>query len=542
MAWTGLRQAGAVGLNNGRCAGASTLLGQAARTLRDDQTYSASRKLGELFDASALALRLRHRRERDTFIANTLRFGHSGGAPLIGLRAASLTVFNREPKQLRLHEHALIAAMLLYPAQLHCGPATQNDIRRFNQQRNRARYGLVRAFEGDPRLAGELDALAKLAPITAPPPLPGLPERMACQANIHPLLRLGAVDPAAQRAMLRERESLNRLGIKASAYRLSFDRPEQAEFSRAIEQSRSQMAAQGGWIADPRSDEVVVLGFAARPDGKLSALYDSAANPQLFARRELGSLGKLAALAFLAERGWRPDQPLCNLAWGGRHNAGGNAGARTCDTPGARMTVSHAFGHSISLAVREALSHFPDAALRMRMTEWGFTVPSSSPASYNVAFGLAQASPAHLSAFTAALSRGLAGEPAIAAEPRVLVQYRDSFGKWRPVPQKGVVDLRGVFMTERGRAVVAEGAAAALLPGGTLHALGIKPPLSVAKSGTLDDEAKRVRFKAAAGAWRGSAWFAMVAPRTGPLGGPSIAMIPLATSVRHAMVQQPQRR
>lgn len=534
----GVTESEALRLTNGRCAGSSTPLMQAARTLRDTREYSVKRKCAEVLDAVALALFLGARKDR--FVADTLEFGASGGRPLIGHRAAAQTVFGREPHELALHEQALLAAMLKRPARLYCGGS--GDLYRFEEQRDRARYWLRKEFEGDPRLAEALTQLDAMPAVTSPAPLAAVGGPTACRANLHPLRRLEQLDRSVLVAVERERDALVARGIHPREIELSIDWPAQQAFLAAVGQNRVRMAAQGGWIVDPRSHDLAVLAFDTRPTGHLRTLYEPAGfEAQLFGRRELGSLGKLAALAFLAEQGWKPDEPLCNRAWDNRHNAGGDPGKPSCASRDALIPIERAVGQSLSLAIREALARYPQDALRSRMEEWGFTLPTDGPPAYSISFGLTQATPARMAAFAAALSNGIAGRPAIAREPTVIARFRDGAGVWHDAPQGALIDLRRAFATAAGREAITRGAGAALsyrgaAGPGTLVALGAPLAGEVAKSGTLDDEAGQTRFKAAVGARGGAAWFVMAAPQRGALGGNGVSVIPLAKTARQAAV------
>lgn len=529
-AGAGLRDATWLRLKDGRCAGASTLLAQSVRSLTNDRRVTLSRKASELLSTLALAGNLSGA-EQDRLIADTLYFGDAEGLPIIGLENAARVVFGKPATALELHESAYLSALLLIPARLSCGGAGASAAR-FEDQVERARMALNKGFKNDPRLAIALNRLASLSPIGGPAPdraamLAGRSASEACRAGANPLLRFEVLDSSARLA-LREELAAGPAGRVADRAVLTYRWADQARFKTDIGLAQAEIAARqrGQWLSDPRGAGVVTLAFTADPQGAITGLHESSAVAQLYRPHELGSLAKLPALAFLAGRGWGERQFCNRQAWlGGKqlHNAGGDPGVPRCVSV-TGMRADEVWGRSLSLAVYDALRSYDDGSLRAQMQAWRIELPAQSSAAYALAFGLARATPADFAAFLAALSAGNLGRPALGYRPHLLQQVG---------PAEPAIDLGDVFARPGAAALIARASGAALSYHGTggvgtLAGLGAAPPGAVAKSGTLDDDAGHVRYKAAAGGLGGATWAAMVFPARGALGKSHISIIPLA--------------
>jgi Transglycosylase len=523
-------------LKAGRCAGGSTLLSQAARAVRDERQYGASRKLRENLDTLTLYFHLSSRTERERFISNSLFFGYAEGLPIYGVKGAALAAFGKTPDALELHESALLSAMLLRPLRLRCGDAEDDDVTRFEQQRERALYALDKAFKDDPRFGPTRDALLRMAPLTAPMPATlGLGSVEArCRAGAHPILRFEGLDSSAKLAAQTELRSLEAKGEFVTQVQLSTSFASQTAFKDAIDQARMGIATaqRGHWLIDPNSSAAVVLAFSTNGAGNYSALYESSANAQAQHLRDLGSHAKVPGLAFLAENGWTVDRKFCNRMAASLNNAGGDRGVASCAEGRGAMLVDEVAGRSVSLAMYDALKGYSSRQIADRMRKWGFTIPKGVDPAYGVSFGLLQSTPMHMATFFAAVSNGLAAKPATAQEAAIIARYQTRDGAWHRVPG-GRVDLQSVFAVPSARAFLEKAAGAAYSyhgprGSGTLVSLGKQPAFSLGKSGTLDDTSGHVRLKVAGGAWNGAAWFAMVAPSKGALGDGSIGILNIA--------------
>lgn len=534
-------------LHDGRCAGGSTLAMQSIRALVNDKDTTARRKANEVFRAIALNLHfLGDEAGYRTFVSDTLFFGNARGTQVYGLRAASLVMFGKEPTALELHESTLLAAALLYPIALNCGPASQNALNRFEEQRGRALDALDKGFANDPRYAQTRATLQAMAPITAPAASPtavaaGLSPDAACRAS-PPLLTFESLDSSVRLAALTELSHLVADGASPREVRLAINFASQVRFKGQVEQARAEIAAgQGGhWYDDPRGSDVVTLAFTTASGGSLSALYESSSDLQLNHLRDLGSLSKIFGLVFLAERGWSVDLPFCNksarISGHQLHNAGRDVGVPDCSRfPAGRLSVGETFGRSVSLAVFDSLRQFPEADLRRRLLDWGVSIPDDLDARYAVAFGLVRTTPSHLAAFYSAISAGLAGGAPYGYEATAIAAWRSQDGSWHPM-QGNSIDLSSAFSTPASRALISAGAGAAYSRNGTLAALGPAIPGSLGKTGTLDSQIGQVRFKGAAGALAGRSWFAMIVPERGALGNSTIGIMPLANVTKDAML------
>ena len=495
-----------------------------------EQEFDCQAKGTQVLRAIALNLHfIGNRSAYRAFVADTLYYGDAQGKPVYGLRAASLVMFGKDPSRLHLEESALLAATLLHPMALSCIPSSAAATERFEQQRSRALKALDKGFADDPRYSGARTNLLALAPITAPaqPPVAnaaGLPHDAACRAA-PPLLRLEGLDSSIQLTVAAELRQLAAGGADVREMRLATNFTAQVPFKSAVERARNEIAATQAahWFSDPSASGAVILAFSTSPEGRLSALYESSSDLQLHQKRGLGSLNKIVALAFLAEQGWTVSRSFCNktvqLDERQLNNAGGDPGVPDCNRyPAGRMTVEHVIGHSISLAVYDALRQYPAASLQQRLDEWGIAVPAKIDPRYALSFGLARTTPAHMVAFFSAISSGLARSEPVGYEATALTAWRSADGRWHSVHGPSI-DLSRAFSTPTGRALLTAGAGAAYAPGSTLAALGPDVSGAVGKSGTLDGLiAGNVVYKGTAGALAGSAWFAMAVPQQGALG------------------------
>lgn len=541
----GFETIGPLRLKQGRCSGGSTLGAIAIRSLTDQRSYGLGRKFSEVMSTISLGLHLTPGSEAHSrFISDTLYFGYARGLPLYGVRSAGRAAFGKD-ENLALHESALLAGMLLYPVALNCGQPQKSALDRFELIRNRAIYALDRGFRDDPRYETERAKLVSMPAITAPAAAPealaaGLDSDASCRAGAHPVLRLEALDSSARLASLAMLSKLGEAAADVREVKLSTSFQAQSQFKAQVNGALNSISQQqrGHWQVDPSGSDIVALAFATDAQGKLTALYESTGDAQLYRERELGSLAKIPALLFLAEQGWNVDQ-FCNKASPPYTNAGGDPGVKSC--AGGRghglKSVDEVLGRSISLAVMDALRHYPPALLAKRMKDLGISLPENVEPAYAVAFGLARTSPARMQAIFAAVSLGIAGSKPVGREPSIVVSYRTVDGKWH-YPISTDVDLSAFFTTAQARAMIERGAKAAYNARATLAALGPAPIGSVGKSGTLDSaESGSVRLKTAAGAWGGRGWFALAVPQTGTLGDSSISIMALARTARDAMMR-----
>lgn len=542
----GFETIGPLRLKQGRCSGGSTLGAIAIRSLTDERSYGLGRKFSEVMSTISLGLHLTPGSDAHSrFISDTLYFGYARGLPLYGARSAGRAAFGKD-ENLALHESALLAGMLLYPIALNCGQPQKSALDRFELIRNRGIYALDRGFRDDPRYEAERAKLVSMPAITAPAAAPealaaGLDSDASCRAGAHPTLRLEALDSSARLASLALLSKLGNAAADVREVKLSTSFQGQSQFKAQVNDALHSISVQqrGHWQVDPSSGSgVIALAFATDSQGKLTALYESTGDAQLYRERELGSLAKIPALLFLAEQGWNVTDQFCNKASPPYTNAGGDPGVKSCAGgrgPGL-MSVDEVFGRSISLAVMDGLRRYSPALLTRRMNELGISLPKDVEPAYAVAFGLARTSPARMEAIFAAVSSGIAGSKPVGREPSVVISYRTVDGKWH-YPISTEVDLSASFATPQARALIERGAKAAYNSHGTLAALAPALIGSVGKTGTLDAESGSVRLKAAAGAWGGRGWFALAVPHTGTLGDSAISIMPLARTARDAMMR-----
>lgn len=536
----GIRDWSLLGLKGGRCAGGSTPLMQLSRTLRRDSSRNPFRKFGEALDAMALAWTYPQGSSgQGLLLANGLHFGQAAGQPIHGLRAASLAAFGREPETLELHQLAYLAALAKVPLRLSCeGPG---DLANFEAQRGRARKALVEGFAGDPRQADALRRLDAMQPILHPaaltgPLAAGLSSLGACLAAAHPLLRAEILDSTSRLAVSEELKALQgKGGERLTAVKLRFDLGSQRAFKAAVIAGLKR-SRDANWTLDPLGKDAAVLAFTSNADGTVASIYESRGTPQLDRTQRLGSISKTMAMLLLARANVPPSLQLCNLAWQGRQNAGGDHGMQSCNLPGAMIPVVRVFGKSLSLPVNDALRRrWSSNQLSAEAAALGFTTDGDAAAS--IAFGTAATSPRRAAALLAAMSRGATGAAPLAVLPRIIANYATASG-WHS-PPAGSVNLAAYFVPANARAFVAAVAHAPLMPGGTLAgASGDVLAGEIAKSGT-DDLEGDTRGKYAIGAYQGRVWFAEVIPAQGVLGNGKVGILPLVRNVRNTSLGRP---
>ncbi len=500
------------------CSGGSTLTMQAVRAITNDRTISVRRKFTEIVGAVAVQLHFfGNRSGLDTFIADHLFLGYAYGKPIFGVEMAAQLAFGRSVVELTLAEQLMIAAAPKHTLNLSCALPTAAQLASSRKLQSRAQYVLDKAFSDDSRYAATKVQIASMPPLTQP--------AGACSTG-HPMSGL----PARLNARLQHEMAQLPSGVRA----LKVPAVANLAFASSIGTARSELIRgeqRGHWLIDPSGSALTVLAFTST-DGNLMSLAESSYDNVLDRPREIGSIAKLAALAFLAQRAWA--KPFCNRARPPYKNAGGDSGVTDCVSH--PIDAATVWGRSLNLAVLAALEEYPEAEVRTQLQAWGFQVPTSTDARYALAFGLVSASPVRIAALTAALANGMAGRPATGTVPSLIAQYRTQAG-WHQ-PEKEQLDLSSAFASAAGRALVREAAGASLMAGGTLSALGPGTSGSIAKSGTLDDDQRRVRFKAAAGSEGTVVWFAMAAPARGAMGDNRVSILPLARVARDTAREQ----
>ena len=541
--WWGRREAQA------NCPGGSTLLMQASTQLRGGKANRGTieRKSTEIRDALALSVTLPPGyASQDQFIADNLPFGSAGGRSIVGVESASLILFGRSASALSLAQAVVLAATPKRQLALYCvqpSPQTLGDLHgRWTQIRHRAEHALINSFTDDTRVPEALAEIRAMPAHIRPAPLPpiftsGMTPEAACASALDPVRRTELTDSSMRTIISTEIPALPRPnGLPIAEIQLATTIERQRNFKADVEASlRTLERVQRGSLLRsllPGSGSADVLAFTADGSGALTGFYVSNGRGLAREQRRLGSQSKLAALLAFAAAGRSAHSILCNRAWNGLRNADGDAGFEDCDDPRAQVSLQTAFGRSLNLPILEELRRIDPAIIARAAEDAGFT-DLGGDLPYAIAFGVAEATPLRVAATTAALSRGIAGQQALARVPRAIVRYR--VGDQWLIPPTEWADLRHYFASERGRHLIAMAGGAPLsLHNGTLRAIattGLQPG-EVAKSGT-DARADNLTFaKTAVGAASGRSWFAMVAAARGPVGRSGINIYALAATVR----------
>lgn len=545
--WRGQREAEA------RCPGGSTLLMQVSTQLRGGKAGRGAigRKWTEIRDALALSVTLPSGyTSEDRFVADNLPFGTAGGRTIVGIESASLIVFGRAANELSLAQAAILAAMPKRQLALYCvqpSSETLNNLRaRWGAIRQRAAYALNGAFATDPRLPRALAEVGAMPDQILPASLAsqltqGMTQETACAAALDPVRRTELTDSSIRTLVSSEIRTLARPnGLPITEIQLATTIASQREFKTHIEAALHSVetSQRGRWLRPllPNAGSADVLAFTANSSGVLTSFYVSNGRGLALQQRRLGSQSKLAALLAFAAAGLGPDSILCNRAWNGLRNANGDLGSRDCSDPGARVTVRTAFARSMNLPILDGLRRINPAVVARAAHDAGFT-DAGGDLNYAIAFGVAESTPLRVAATTAALSRGISGQPALARVPHAISRYRVN-DQWLEPPADWV-DLRHYFASERARNLIAAAGGAPLRDDdGTLRSIAATDLHSgeVGKSGT-DARAGNLTFaKTAVGAWAGRSWFTMVAADRGPVGRPGINIYQLAATTRRRSI------
>jgi hypothetical protein len=192
----------------------------------------------------------------------------------------------------------------------------------------------------------------------------------------------------------------------------------------------------------------------------------------------------------------------------------------------------------MSLPVFDALKAFPDTELRIWMADHGLEIASGQSAAYQIAFGLARTTPGNLSAFLSAYSAGVSGG-------RPLGYAAHALHGADTAHRAPIIDLSNAFAVPGGRGLLEQAGTAALRfrgagETGTLAGLSAgQPANAIAKSGTLDNETRMVRFKGAVGAQAGHTWQVLFQPhpQADALGTRQLSILPVARAAASSAVR-----
>ncbi|MEA3044672.1 MAG: Transglycosylase [Sphingomonadales bacterium] len=527
-----------------RCGGASTLPMQAARGTRgmyggQDQNW-IGRKLRELFDAPSITLMFPEGSiEEQRFTVDSLSYGSAQGFELWGPRLAARVIFGMEPAELSLAQQALLAALPKYRLPLRCGPPSVEQERRDDRSRElirgRAIIALTGAFDvHDSRALRAIDQLRAMQMPRQPSPLPadmtyGLSPEQACEAAANPR-RAAALIASSEMIVARDEirgavqdgeGPITEIALTVDISHQRRFKAEVAHLLHSLSVSRRDHLIHA--LADDQGVADVLL-VAARSDGAISFLYNSAARPLFDERRRVGSVAKLVIAAAAARAGISPGSRICNRPDGrGTQNAGGSHGFESCDGA-AMVSIEQLFGRSLNLAALELARSIGQNRLTQAAADGGFAVPQQMSAADATALGMAESTPRSMLAFAQAFARGAAGCSASVSAPHIVSRIRIG-GQWRAVVPHNLVSMENYAVTPRARQfLIASGGAALRLPQGTLASIVRNAPIQsfeIAKSGTVAGPQPQLATiaKLGVGAAPGRySWFSLVSAMNGVLG------------------------
>jgi hypothetical protein len=515
----------------GDCGGASGSLAHLTRSVLGGYggDHDESRKLREFIDAPALSLLYPEGDVRETTVLNALNFGWlPGGKALIGLPNASLAFWGEtDPRKLSLAKQAAIIAAFKYPLAWDNGRGLQQkalDARK--RTLNRARDVLVKTFgRNDPRV------LAALQELAAPGFLPLRPAK--------PLIE---VDGAVRRMASLELDGIAKGLGSAQITAAELAVPSGValvQYQSAVVRALRQMKDGGGFtrpLLDGGDDNADGLAVSTAPDGAVTAIVATTPRIGLDSERRVGSHGKWVALIAMARSNlFNADSVLCNRAFDGIQNAGGDTGVANCIGGRDLVPVRTAFGRSLNLPIIDALRRLNDADLQAAAAAAGFVIPAveRNPRRALI-LGNAEADPASIIALGNALSSFANGGPAIGQYPYIIRRVRVN-GVWLTPQRRRPLDLRAFLHGDRSRRLIAA-VCAAPLEGGTLSALGVPPSgatVRCGKSATVPgpkEQGYPTISKAVIVSGPSGANYAYLGAPKGVLGASKVSIIPLASA------------
>jgi len=436
-------------LSVGRGGGHSNLPNQLSRSMRGTFPGDAEapgqkleRKLTEWSDSPALTYLLsRDGADGAQFVLSNLALisgasgSHAGSLPY-GAEAASLIVFHRPAAALDVAQQYMLAAANWRPIRV----APENNVEALRDVDHRWSILKQRAARCMPLVADSPDYEGIRAELAALPP-PRLTDRTLVTKEDASIGFATAVNPVRRLRLLLGDGGLRQIkhdldgdgkgdwrGRVIQAH-LAFDAARNFTFSKKVTAildvlqrrlgNRLQLRLIG---SDSGSTPAQVLAVLADAEtGDVLRFYESGPVNAFDQRRPLASLGKALVAAPVLARVDTPLSAYCNRAIVGISNAGGNAGAGNCRTPGAYVLARDVYARSMSLPLINRLSQLNPLAIRETAASLGFTLPSDIPPATSVPEGLFEATPRAALQGMIALSRALAGMTGDVPAPHMLV-------------------------------------------------------------------------------------------------------------------------
>lgn len=510
-------------LLEGRVRGGSTLVMQLVRSMRHLRPGVESggmfgalrRKWTEVLDGAAIwsvtggleSITLQRLLASHLPLVIGLRGSPIGGS-LYGVEIAGRVLFGKAAAELSMAEQAILAAAVRRPVVLARpedpkGRALRDG--RWAYLRQRAAFGLRRAFGDRPEVRAALRELANM-----PPPEPDRDRLRAFAGDgawsfaqeVNPRHRAVRLLGAGAGSVLAEvEERLGRAALdRLVSIELAFDVDLQARLRERVEAGVSRAFAAVG--AEPRGARYLLL--VTDGGGRVLALVTNDSNPTALGlvRGETGryapwqvhlaSLAKIAGALALAGRD-RPGSLYCDRRIDNPplRDPDGSRGHADCRDGRAWLTAREVFARSWSLALLWRLAGLERKEVRAALAAARMVPVEGTGPEAAASYGLATARPVDLIALLNAIGAGIEGEPAAAPPARLALAASLA------TPQGDVADtvleagaplaLDTYFARPGARRFLASVLHAPLERRGTAAALGRHPlaaPPAIAKTGT----------------------------------------------------------
>ncbi len=428
--------------------GGATLDNQVGRSMRGEPpspkeapVEKLRRKLGEWADAPGMRLLIHTQPEPAAFVTANLPLlagasgSHAGDLPY-GADAAALILFHRHADELDPVEQFMLAAADWRPILL----APSSDLAalvRADERWQRLKERAARCLPLLGQAGSPAFEAAKQRLMSLPPPRPtdavlGDPKDSAHGFAI-------AVNPERRAQLFLANGGaaiLNHdLAVAAgTSWRgrvttavMSFDAVRNRVFDERIErvvteiqQRRSSQLRLALTGPDGAPDRAQILVVLTDLDGRVLRFFQSGPGDAVDEPRPVASLGKALIAAPLLGRFDRPDTRYCNRRVNGLQNAGGDAGAETCDAPRAWIGARTVFGKSMTLPLINRLDRIDPDEIRSTARALGYSLPISVPPQTAVPLGLFEATPRAILRGFMAIGRTLSGRTGDVPTPHLL--------------------------------------------------------------------------------------------------------------------------
>ena len=386
----------------------------------------------------------------------------SAGDDVYGIRSASATLFGKRPNQLSGAEQAVLAAayhrgVRFQPLSADAKPALHEArLRRWEKLIQKAKKGVENAYrlKNPKKMTTILTELERMKT----PQMPKVPVSLSRILASLPFAKRQQYGNLKQRAALlvsslnpriiqklKQEDALLSANAVITDMTISLPVGVNYEFKAHLNKTFAQIRrscpscynkALGLPVNDESNGALVRIVVADAKGGIVR--YYRRGFPQ---RRPIASISKIAAAVLLANAGVKEKARFCNKAFAGRKNASGayQKGVAECDTPeieGYSYSFIETIAQSKNLPLFDVLSNtkrFSTEKIAQLYQAFGLKdsktlkgeKPQASQLAFELAFGLAEATPAQVHKIIQTLTQQLYA-PVYNSEPHVITSLRIS--------------------------------------------------------------------------------------------------------------------